>query len=60
MRAVLQVLIGFPTSRALPQKFFGSNIDIVVFVVRDFKDEFIDLYAIVVHRARWEVYQGNY
>jgi hypothetical protein len=27
----------------------GSHIGVVVFVVRDFKDEFIDLYAIVVH-----------
>jgi hypothetical protein len=51
--AVLQVLESFPTSRALPKKFFGGHISIVVFVVRDFKDEFIDLYAIDVPGARW-------
>jgi hypothetical protein len=43
VHAVLQVLEGFPTGRALPKKFFGSHIGIVVFVVRDFNDEFIDL-----------------
>ena len=59
MHAVLQVLISFPTGRALPKKFFGGHIGIVVFVVRDFKYEFIDLYAIVVHNARWGMYMGN-
>jgi len=54
--AILQVLVSVPTGRALPQEFFGSNIGIVVFVVRDFKDEFIDLYEIVVHGGRWWVY----
>ncbi|MGD0716771.1 MAG: hypothetical protein ABR979_01720 [Halobacteriota archaeon] len=38
-----------PTSRALPKKFFGSHVGIVILIVRDFKDEFINLYAIVVH-----------
>jgi hypothetical protein len=52
MGAVAQVLIRFPAGRALPKKFFGSHIDIVAFVVCDFKDEFIDLYAIAVHRAK--------
>jgi hypothetical protein len=48
----LQVLVYEPTGRALPQKFFGSHIGIVVFVVGDFKGEFIDLWAIGVHEAR--------
>ena len=59
MHAVLQILIRSPTGRALPKKFFGSHVGIVVFVVCDFKDEFIDLDAIVVHGIRWRVYPGN-
>jgi hypothetical protein len=51
VNAVLQVLVSFPTGRALPKKFFGGHIGTIIFVVRDFKDELIDLYAIVVHRA---------
>jgi hypothetical protein len=43
MHAVLQVLIRFPTSRALPEKFYGSHVGIVVFLVRYFKDVLIDL-----------------
>ena len=35
----------------------GGHIRKVVLVVRDFKDEFIDLYEIVVHGGRWRVYQ---
>jgi hypothetical protein len=56
MHAVSQVLKSFPTGRALPQKFFGGHISKVVFVVRDFKDEFIDLCPIVVHGAEMEIY----
>jgi len=56
VRAVSQVLKSFPTGRALPQKFFGGHVGIVVFVVRDFKDEFIDLCAIVVHGAEMGIY----
>jgi hypothetical protein len=59
MGAVLQVLVRFPTGRTLPQKFFGSHIGIVVFVVRDFKDKFIDLSPIVVHGQKWWVFPGN-
>ncbi len=59
MHAVLQVLIRFPAGRALPQKFFGSHIGIIAFVVRDFKDEFVDLCPIVVHRQDEWVYLGN-
>jgi hypothetical protein len=59
VHAVLQILIRFPTGRALPQKFFGSHIGIVVLVVRDLKDEFIDLCAITVHSKKWRVYLGN-
>jgi hypothetical protein len=50
--AILQVLVSVPTGRALPKKFFGGHIGIVVLVVRDFKNEFIDLYEIVVHGAK--------
>ncbi|MGA8070801.1 MAG: hypothetical protein WB946_04805 [Halobacteriota archaeon] len=50
------MLIRFPTGRALPKKFFGGHIGKVVFVVRDFKDEFIDLCAIVVHGAEMGLY----
>ena len=53
MHAVPKVLVSFPTGRALPKKFFGGHIGVVVGVVRNFKDECIDLYAIVVHKAKW-------
>jgi len=33
----------FPTSRALPKKFFGRRIGIFMLAIRDLKDEFIDL-----------------
>jgi hypothetical protein len=51
MYAVPQVLVSFPTGRALPKEFFGSHIGTIVLVVRDLKDELIDLYTIVVHHA---------
>ena len=54
----MQVAIGFRLVEHF-DKSFSEQYLIVVFVVRDFKDDFFDLYAIVVHRARWEVYQGN-
>ncbi|MGB7900959.1 MAG: hypothetical protein WCG09_00700 [Halobacteriota archaeon] len=50
MHAASQVLKSFPTGRALPKKFFNSQVGVVIFVVGDLKHEFIDLYAIVVHR----------
>ncbi|MGZ4862315.1 MAG: hypothetical protein ACXV2E_05990 [Halobacteriota archaeon] len=53
MHAVSQILISLPTGRALPKKFFGGHIGIVVFMVRDWKDEFINFCAIVVHGAKW-------
>jgi hypothetical protein len=56
VHAVLEILIRFPTGRTLPQKFFGSHIGIVVFVVRDFKDKLIDLSPIVVHGAEMGIY----
>ena len=59
MNAVSQILIGLPTGRALPKKFFGRHVGIVVFVVGDFEYELINLYAIVVHEARWGAYLGN-
>jgi hypothetical protein len=49
--AVLQVLIGLPASRALPQKFFGGYIGVVVLVVCNLKDELIDFDAVVIHRS---------
>jgi hypothetical protein len=49
MHAVLQVLISFPTGRALPKKFFGSRHCLIVFVVGDFNDEFIDICGVVIH-----------
>jgi hypothetical protein len=58
-RAVPYVLVSFPTGRALPKKFFGSHVGIVVFVVRDLQDELIDLDTIVVHGGGWGVYPGN-
>ncbi|MFZ0926636.1 MAG: hypothetical protein WAN55_09380 [Halobacteriota archaeon] len=51
--AVSQLLIDWPTGRALPKKFFGIYLCKIAFVVRDFKDEFVDLYTITVHRAKW-------
>jgi hypothetical protein len=60
VHAVLEILISFPTGRALPQKFFGSHIAIVVFVVRDLKNELIVLYAIVVHGVKWWLYLDNW
>jgi hypothetical protein len=34
VHAVLQVSVRLPTSRALPQKFFGCNVRKIVFVIR--------------------------
>ena len=59
MRTVLQILISHPTGRALPKEFFSSHIGIVVLVVRDFKDEFIDLHAIVVHDGKCGLHLGK-
>jgi len=42
VNAVQQVAVSIPTGRALPQKFFGGHIGIVVFVVCDFKDALIE------------------
>jgi hypothetical protein len=55
----LQVLIGLPTGRALPKKFFGGHIGIVVLVVCDFKDELIDFQEIVVHGVKCGLHLGN-
>jgi hypothetical protein len=41
------------------KKFFGGHVSEVVLVVRDFKDELIDLCPIVVHGARWQVTLGG-
>ena len=59
MHAVPQVLISFPISRALPKEFFHSHIGVVVFVIRDFEYELINLYAIVVHGVKCGLYPGN-
>jgi hypothetical protein len=46
VRAIFQIAIGLPTGRTLPHKFFGGHIGVVVLVVRDLKDEFIDFDAV--------------
>ena len=51
MDAVSQVLVSFPTGRALPKKFFGGHVGVVVLEICNFEDEFVDFGAIVVHHA---------
>jgi hypothetical protein len=49
VHAVPQVLIRFPTGRALPEKFFDGHVGIVVLVVCDLQQQLIDFYAVIVH-----------
>jgi hypothetical protein len=44
-----------PNWSSLPQKFFDGHVSEVVFLVRDFYDEFIDLCGVVVHGTGWWV-----